>query len=284
MYFSRQIRIRRAVSIFLISLTTACVGGGKSGESVSLTATKGVLEAAEVRDRLKDSISRTESVNALEIVGIEDGDIGRVVSTILVDNELRAATVVEQRGVGGDPALTMTTEQTLIDGAASVRTSVSNEPVAPFTEVPMSTAEYDLWLSRLTTLNGRLYPSLGVIADLVSNAPFAVDDLGKHDIDGVGASGMRLSFAPNEIATILTTNWQADIDEVPDAYASQPVSVFEFWIDDDGFVRRIIASGTHFEDGEALTGVLAQMTLTRLEIAPQIIAPSGTPPVADVTT
>jgi hypothetical protein len=106
------------------------------------------------------------------------------------------------------------------------------------------------FLESAFTQQGRVFDSLGVIRRLISEVTFEAERLGERRVDGSKLVGIRFTFESTEVA-----QWLIASGLEPEATTAHPeASVLEVW-STGGTMRRLVATGVQFQDGEGLDDV-----------------------------
>jgi hypothetical protein len=201
----------------------------------------------------------------------EAGSAGRVTTTATIDRTKRAAKTSEARTLA-DGKRRLITEKVLVESQVYLRNSISNAEPGLLANISVTPDEFASMLSEIATLNGRSYASLKVIADFVANVAYSATSLHDSTIGGERCQGTLLEFRAADIKSRLASRWNVE-DHSSVLDASAPATRFEVWTNKAGEARRIVETGTHFEDGEVIDDVRAQLTFTHLTMAPTITAP-----------
>jgi hypothetical protein len=254
------------------SLTiVACGCASTATTPVSTGSPAGSLATSARSSDLAKAIEQTSEWEFLAVTGKENGSSGEVSTVVTINRTARTALLLERRTLA-DRKRRLVTEHILINPIVFVRSSISDQKPSAFSKSVHAPDEFSTVFSRLATLNGRSYASLSLIADLVSSVPYSAVSLKDMSIDGERCQGVRLDFRPIDIQNRLASRWKVfDNSHVVDD--TMPATRFEIWTNKGGEARRIVETGTHFEDGEVILDVRAQLTFTHLSTAPSIAAP-----------
>jgi hypothetical protein len=256
--------------VFLLALSpAACTSSTTS--PVSTGSPLGSLSTSARSSDISRALETTEGWPFLLLSAEEDGSAGRISTTTTIDRSKRTAKTLEARTLA-DGKRRLITEKILVDTSAYLRNSISNDEPGIFANISLTPEEFTAMFSRLGTIGGRSYASLAVIADFVSTLPYSANSLRDTTIEGERCQGTLLEFRAADIKNRLASRWNIE-DHASVLDASAPATRFEVWTNKAGEARRIVETGTHFEDGEVIDDVRAQLTFTHLTKAPTITAP-----------
>jgi hypothetical protein len=87
---------------------------------------------------------------------------------------------------------------------------------------------------------------------LVTEVPFEAELLGERAFDGTAVSGARARFEAADIGRWLESS---GLERVVSPHGGE--TVLELWWSHDHVLRRLVASGVQYHDGEALDDVSA---------------------------
>jgi hypothetical protein len=138
--------------------------------------------------------------------------------------------------------------------------------VPPYQTLDIAGREAE-FLEGAYTQQGRVFDSLGVIRRLIGEVPFGAERLDERRVDGSTATGIRFTFEATEVA-----QWLISSGLEPAATTAHPEpTVLEVW-STGGTMRRLVATGVQFQDGEGLDDVAAVIDYRMIE-QPSISAP-----------
>jgi hypothetical protein len=257
---------------FLVALVPAACSSSATAP-VSSGSPIGSLPTSARSADITRALESTAAWPFLLLSAEEAGSAGRVTTTTAIDRMKRAAKTSEARTLA-DGKRRLITEKILVESRAFLRNSLSNDEPGLLANISVTPDEFASMLSRLATLSGRSYASLEVIADLVANITYSATSLRDTTIGAERCQGTLLEFRPADVKNRLATRWNVE-DHSRVLAESTPATRFEVWTNKAGEARRIVETGTHFEDGEVIEDVRAQLTFTHLTTAPTITAPDA---------
>jgi hypothetical protein len=265
-------RLRKMLPVVVVVLA-ACSQSPAPPATVVTFKPGAPTPARDILVSLQEAVKGLENSGALQVNALIDDFTGRVEVTTTIDPGTNSSTSTEVRDVPADAASKLTTDQVLIGTTAYVRTSQTGEAPHEYAKVPLSAPEADVWRAGSYTLKGRLFDSLSVLGGLVGEVAFSAESLGNHTYAGDLLVGYRVALQPSDVLAYLVAKW-AVVADSPHLEADLAPTVFELWIDSAGVLRRVVATGTQFEDGEALLDSRFEISYKPLKSA-VIKAPTG---------
>lgn len=230
------------------------------------------LDAATATTQGVAAIDALLAVPYVEVRSLAYTDGARYDLEVTVD---RPATALVMREVlttpaePGDPRSSepIVSERVMLGATMHARIIQPGEAAVPPYQTLDITGREAEFLESAYTQQGRVFDSLGVIRRLIGEVPFGAERLDERRLDGSKVTGIRFRFEATEVA-----EWLISSGLEPSATTAHPEpTVVELW-SSDAMLRRLVATGVQFQDGEGLEDVAAVIDYRATE-KPSISAP-----------
>jgi len=236
------------------------------------------VAAASVRRPLAEAIAGLleEPFVRIEAVDYRSGNRSDVTATVDVGRGAVSSRERISRGaaIGDPPSESPTVFEYIVLGTDQYLRILQpgQDPATPFQVIDASGTAAKL-AEGAYTVEGRIFDSLDVISRLVQEVPFRATRLEARSIDGLEVAGVGAEFSAHDVADFLATS---ELETIGSDEVVAGATAFEFWYSNRQLVQ-LVATGTQFHDGEAISDVGVRITYRAVGPRP-IVAPINTVP------